>query len=155
MANLYEINREILSCIDDDTGEIIDFEKLSELAMEKECKVENLALLIKNLRSEAESCKAEAEAFRTRAKVAESKSKRLCEYLGEILDHKPFKAQRAEISFRRSVAVAVDDDARLPEEFLIVKREENPNKKAIGDALKSGREIEGCRLVENRTIQIK
>ena len=35
MANLYDINSEILSCIDAETGEIIDVERLQALQMER------------------------------------------------------------------------------------------------------------------------
>lgn len=53
MANLYDINSEILSCIDAETGEIIDVERLQALQMEREQKVENVALWYKNLLSDA------------------------------------------------------------------------------------------------------
>ena len=33
--NLYEINNEILNCVDEETGEIVDFERLQELQIEK------------------------------------------------------------------------------------------------------------------------
>lgn len=43
MASLYEIEQSILDCIDTETGEIIDAEKLNELMLEKEVKIENVA----------------------------------------------------------------------------------------------------------------
>lgn len=33
MANLYEINEQILSCVDMETGEIIDADKLQDLQL--------------------------------------------------------------------------------------------------------------------------
>lgn len=33
MANLYEINEEILNCVDMETGEIIDTERLEQLQL--------------------------------------------------------------------------------------------------------------------------
>ena len=45
---LYEIDNAILDCIDLETGEIIDVDKLNELQLEKETKIENVALWIKD-----------------------------------------------------------------------------------------------------------
>lgn len=50
---LYEINEAILGCIDQETGEVIDPEKLDALTMERETKLENVALWIKDLKAEA------------------------------------------------------------------------------------------------------
>ena len=52
MATLYEINQDILDCIDLETGEVFDLDKLQNLQMEKNEKIENIALLIKNLKSD-------------------------------------------------------------------------------------------------------
>ena len=46
---LYEIDEAILSCIDTDTGEILDADKLNALQIEREEKLENVALWIKKL----------------------------------------------------------------------------------------------------------
>lgn len=59
MATLYEIDEEILNCVDQETGEIIDPEKLAQLQMDFDKKVEGIALWIKNLLSDAEAIKAE------------------------------------------------------------------------------------------------
>ena len=69
MANLYEINQAITECIDNETGEIIDVEKLEELQLEREAKIENVALWYKNLLSDAEAYKAEKNAFALDAAV--------------------------------------------------------------------------------------
>ena len=56
---LYEIDKAILECVDQETGEIIDTEKLSDLQMQKDTKVENIALWIKDLLAEADAIKNE------------------------------------------------------------------------------------------------
>ena len=45
---LYEIDNAILECIDLETGEIIDTDKLDALQLERETKIENVALWIKD-----------------------------------------------------------------------------------------------------------
>ena len=43
MANLYEINEQILNCVDMETGEIIDADKLQDLQLAFDEKVEGIA----------------------------------------------------------------------------------------------------------------
>ena len=47
MASLYEINAAIMGCVDLETGEIIDVEQLQALQLEREQKIENVALWCK------------------------------------------------------------------------------------------------------------
>lgn len=49
MATIYEINEQIMQCIDFETGEVIDADKLDALQLEKDKKIENIACWIKNL----------------------------------------------------------------------------------------------------------
>ena len=51
---LYEIDNAILGCVDDETGEVIDFDKLDKLTMQREQKLEGAALAVKNLTAEAD-----------------------------------------------------------------------------------------------------
>lgn len=155
MANLYEIDRAILECIDSETGEVVDCEQLSRLTMERGTKVENIALWIKNLKSDIEAYKAEAEAFTARKKSAESKLNSLNRYLSEYLDGQKFASPRVQISFTSATSVAVAEGAELPEEYLRTTVKKDPDKKAIKTALESGVQIDGCELVRNRSMIIK
>ena len=49
MRPLYEIDAEILASVDQETGEILDIEKLDALQMERERKLEGVALWVKDL----------------------------------------------------------------------------------------------------------
>ena len=51
MRALYDIDQEILDCVDLETGEILDSAKLDALQMERERKLEGVALWIKDLKS--------------------------------------------------------------------------------------------------------
>ena len=44
---LYEIDEAIMACIDAETGEIIDADKLDKLTMERDAKIENVKISIK------------------------------------------------------------------------------------------------------------
>ena len=64
MAKLYEIMNEIENFdfeIDEETGEILNFDALDRLQVARDVKIENLCLWVKNLKSDAEAYKAEKE----------------------------------------------------------------------------------------------
>ena len=46
--NIYEIDSQILSCIDEETGEILDVERLEKLIQDKNNKIESVACWYKN-----------------------------------------------------------------------------------------------------------
>ena len=58
MTTLYEIEQSILDCVDMETGEIINQQRLDQLVLDKERKMENIALWVKNLNSDIEDYKA-------------------------------------------------------------------------------------------------
>ena len=154
MATLYEINEEILNCVDTETGEIIDPEKLSQLQMDFDDKVEGIALWIKDLLSDAAAIKAEKDKLNERQKVCENKAKNLKEYLSGFLAGQKFKTPRVAISYRKSESVNVSDICKIPDDYLKYKDPE-PDKTKIKSALKAGVSIPGVELIENRNIQIK
>lgn len=154
MATLYEINEEILNCVDMETGEIIDAEKLSQLQMEFDDKVEGIALWIKNLLSDAAAIKEEKDKLAERQRVCENKAKSLKEYLSGFLGGEKFKTPRVAISYRKSKSVDVQDITALPKEYLKYS-EPTANKAEIKKALEAGTSVPGCVLVENSNIQIK
>ena len=63
---IYEIDQAIMNCVDAETGEIIDTERLDKLQMERDAKLENVACWIKDLKAEAEALKAEKQALADR-----------------------------------------------------------------------------------------
>lgn len=154
MATLYEINEEILNCVDTETGEIIDPEKLSQLQMDFDDKVEGIALWIKDLLSDAAAIKAEKDKLNERQKVCENKAKNLKEYLSGFLAGQKFKTPRVAISYRKSESVNVSDIWKIPDDYLKYK-DPDPDKTKIKSALKAGVSIPGVELIENRNIQIK
>ena len=155
MANLYDIQRGITDCVDEETGEVIDFERLSALNMELSEKIENIALWIKNLEADAEAFKREEEAFEERKKAAANKAESLRRYLDVALNGQKFATERVSVSFRSSKAVQIAENTELPAEYIKTKVEKMPDKKKIGDALKNGIAVPGCALVTNRNMQIK
>lgn len=154
MATLYEIEQAIMDCVDLETGEIIDIEKLDQLQMDKDVKIENTALFIKNLLSDADQIREEEKKLADRRRVCENKAKSLKEYLSGFLGGEKFKTPRVAISYRKSKSVDVQDITALPEEYLKYS-EPTANKTEIKKAIEAGTAVPGCVLVENSNIQIK
>lgn len=153
---LYEIEQSILECVDMETGDIIDIDRLNALELERDAKISNIGCWIKDLKAEAEAIKAEKQNLEKRQKVAENKAEQLKGFLTRYLNGAKYKDARVSISYRSSVSTEVDETLdlnKLPDEFKKVKVE--ANKTAIKEALQAGEVIEGCRLVEKTNIQIR
>lgn len=159
--NLYEIEKELMNCVDEETGEIIDIEKLEELQLEREKKIENIACWIKNLVSDAEALKAEEAVLAERRKRAESKSEQLRAYLDSVLCGSKFESSKVIAFYRKSKAVELDEsfvkwakDSGC-DEYLTYKQPV-PNKAAIKAAILSGVSFgERAIIAERMTLNIK
>ncbi len=152
--NLYEIDQEIMNCVDMETGEIIDPARLDELQMDRDTKIENIACWIKNLNADAEAFKAEKQSFADRQKTAENKAESLKMYLANYLAGQKFSTPKVAISFRKTSSVNVTDISQLPEEFLKFA-DPTPDKTAIKNAIKAGTTVTGAEIVEGQSISIK
>lgn len=152
--NLFQIDEEIMSCVDMETGEIIDSAKLDELQMDRDTKIENIACWIKNLLSDAEALKAQKQAFADRQKAAENKAESLKKYLASHLDGQKFSTDKVAISFRKTSAVNVTNIGQIPAEYLKYA-EPTVDKTAVKNAIKAGVSIAGAEIVEGQSISIK
>lgn len=151
---LYEIDQKLLDCIDLETGEIINAEKLTELTMERDEKVEKVALWIKELKAEAEALKAEKQAFADRQRTAENKIESLKKWLADALAGEKFKTTKVMVSFRKTKSVEVADIFALDENYVKYS-EPTADKVAIKKAIEAGQEVAGATLVENVSISVK
>lgn len=152
--NLFELDAALYECVDAETGEVIDEEKLNELSMARDEKVENIACWIKNLKAQAVAIKQEEENLYARRKVAENKAQSLGEYLSKYLDGSKFETPKVKISYRKSESLEVSEGAIIPEEWY-KPQEPKLDKAELKKAVKDGLEIEGVNLVEKQNIQIK
>lgn len=151
---LYEIDQKLLDCIDLETGEIINAEKLTELTMERDEKVEKVALWIKELKAEAEALKAEKQSFADRQRAAENKIESLKKWLADALNGEKFKTTKVAVSFRKTKSVEVADIFALDENYVKYS-EPTADKAAIKKAIEAGEIVKGAQLVEGTSISIK
>lgn len=153
---LYDIEMAMLECVDEETGETIDIERLEALEMERDKKISNIGCWIKDLKAESEALKNEKQALEKRQMVAEHKAESLKQFLQYYLNGAKYKDSRISISYRTTKAVNIAEDLdvnELPDDYKRVKVE--ANKTAIKDALTNGIEINGCSIVENTSMIIK
>lgn len=163
MRALYEIDQAILDCVDADTGEILDGEALTALQMEREAKLEGVALWVKDLKAEAEAVKAEADRLTARKKALDNKIDSIKTWLLGALDGGKLKTPRCNVYQTHSQRVNIPDEQKLigflqtldePEKFLRFKEPEL-RKDEIKKALKDGTIIPGAELEETESVVIK
>ena len=161
---LYEIDEAILSCVDQETGEIIDPEALTALQMERDQKLENVALWVKDLKAEAEAIGNEVKALTARKKAAENKADKLKEWLVFALGGEIFKTSKVRISYTHNSRLNVIDEQSVvnyiqthyqePEQFLSYKLPDI-RKDAVKAAIKDGAEIPGACIEPTESVVIK
>ena len=154
MAKLYEINQEILSCIDLETGEIIAPEKLEALQMDRHEKLRNIAFVALNAAADAKAYEEQEKKFAARKRSAKATVEWAKATLARELAGQKMKEAEFSISYRKSEAVEVADEAAVPDEFRI-PQPDKIDRAALKAALKNGAVIAGAQIVERKNIQIK
>lgn len=166
---LYELTGELKNLFDDIESGVIPEEAIADtLAMVEGDfldKVDDVACAYKNYLAEAEAIKAEAKRLSERAKRKENCAEKLKDYLSYNLmavGKDKYESAKNAISFRRSEALKIDDEASFIEwckkrkkAFLAVKEEVKVDKKAITEAIKGGFSHDGVSIESKMNIQIK
>lgn len=159
---IYEIDARMAGLIDPETGELLDYEAFASLQMEREAKIENMALWYKDLTAEAKAIREEEKALAERRKSAENKAERLKGYLDEALAGESYKSAKVAVSYRRSKAVELADESAVINELessgrgdCIYYTAPRVNKVALARLLKDGGAVTGAELVERNNIQVR
>lgn len=153
MASIYDIDKAIEACVDTETGEIIDPEKLDALQMERTEKIENVACWVKNLTAYEKALREEEIKLMDKRKRAAKRIADLKAYLMEHMNGEKFKSARCSVSFTHRPHLEIAEGASIPDEFL--KQTVTVDKAGLTRAIKEGGIIEGVALVEGQSIQIR
>lgn len=167
MANLYEINQDLINIIenecyiDEETGEYFEGEELykmlDDICLKLDTKIENIACYIKNLESDAEALKQEKQNLEKRQKVCENKANRLSEYLSNFLQYNKipkFETPKCKVSFRKSSKVKILDENLIPKEYVKEEIKTKVDKTNLKKYLQNN-ECDGAIIEENQNINIK
>lgn len=163
MRSLYEIDQEILDCVDEETGEILDVEKLDALQMEREAKLEGVALWVKDMKAEAAAVKEEADKLTARRKALENRMESVKAWLLQALNGEKLKTPRCNVYQTHSQKVVIDDEKALVDMFMaspfgekfLRMKDPEIDKTALKDSMKQGYEYEFAHLEETESVVIK
>lgn len=163
MATLWEINEEIEQIllfddmVDPETGEVNEdlMKRLDELEMERDEKLEGCGIVMKELNAEIVAIKAEMDALKKRMTTKMNRLDRIGEYVSRTLGGKKFETPKVAFSFRKSEKVDVVNEDLVPENFCDFETKRKVRKTDIKAAIKSGKDVPGCVLVESKNLQIK
>lgn len=158
---LYEIAQALRFALDDivvdeETGEILNADALHAVEAQAAEKIEATALYLRELDAEAKAAKEEADRMLARVKSMQKRSDYLKAMLLDALHATgKVKTGRVTVFIRTSKAIEVADGVTLPDAFVTVRTTTTPNKTALKEAIEAGADIEGVRLVERESVQIK
>ena len=156
---IYDIDRKITELVDPETGELLDLEAFTALAMEREKKLENMALWVKELTATAAAIKAEVDTLNERKKYVERKAERLKAYLSYILQGEKFTTPRCAVTFRHS-AKCIPSDGFVEwaqthdRDDLLSYKPPTVSLTAVKEALRAGEDVP-AEMVETISVGVK
>jgi hypothetical protein len=158
IAQEYRALGDKLADLDLDEQTILD--TLEGAAGELEAKAEAVACFSHGLDAMAAAIKAREGELKARRESVEKRAQSLREYLSRTLQAcgiEKIERPGASISFRKSTAVVINEPGLIPAEYMRHPEPPPPapDKKAIVDALKAGKEVPGAHLDTRKYLQIK
>lgn len=161
--HIYDLNKQIAALseqewVDPDTGEILDEDvanALNALTLERDEKIENVALWYKDVLAEAEAIKAEENKLASRRRGKERLAESLKRFLDFACAGQKFSSPRVAISFRNVVngKTVIDDPTLIPMAFQKVVTE--PIKSEISKAIKAGIDVPGAHLEDSHSVIVR
>ena len=132
-VTIYEIDQRIMDLVDPETGELMDLEAFENLRMEREQKIEGMALWVKELAATASF----------------------------LLDGEKFQTPRCTVSYRRSTAVQLDEQEELVRglecngyDHCVSYKAPEVSKSEVGKLIKSGIPVPYASLVERQSLGV-
>lgn len=133
-------------------------EALGQVEEDINTKIENTCKVMKEIEADALGIDDEIKRLTVLKKQKENTAKKLKEYIEFEMNGiglNKVEGKLFKISFRKSKAVKILDETKIPKEFIKIKTTETISKTELSKALKNGEIIEGAELIENRSLQIK
>ena len=167
MGSLYLITRDcqelydkLIDSLDSETGEI-DGEIANALAVKQEefeNKALNVAGVVRMFENKSDEIDREIERLTAIKDKIDNTVGRLKTSLStacQTLGFEKIEGIHAKISFRKSEKTVIDNLEEIPQEYKVEKVTYTADKTKIKEALKSGLNVSGAHLEENKSIQIK
>ena len=156
---LYEIDKDIQVLINED-GEIEDIERFDALAMERDKKIENVGCWVKNLTAEVAAMKEEKKRLEDRIKSKDRMIDSLEWWLDKALNGQKFESPRVAISYRKSKAVEIQDEAVFKAWAMdyapaLLKVAYTIDKTGVKNYIAGGAECPCAVIAERKSMQVK
>lgn len=162
MKPLYEIQTQMLKLIQrmEETEDPVENEslmrQLSELEIDKDIKLEGCCAYVKQLRGEIETVVGEIVRLRKLMDQLEKRQESFLNYMKFCLqDNQPWKKGVHSISWRKSEAIEVYDESKIPIQYLREKLVYEADRVQAKQDIKMGAEVPGMRLISKQNIQVK
>ena len=164
---IYEIPSQIQAAlnaleVDEETGEIVGWDKLEALTESATTKIANCARFLQYAQVQIDAMKDAEEKIKARRQSAQNFVDKLSVKVVQALLAMPDGKRKIEepdikVSTRKSESVSLDDESLLDKKFVKVEviTKQSPDKKAIKEAIKAGEEVKGAHLCTNYSLQIK
>lgn len=159
LAAEYREAAEKLADMDLDDQTIAD--TLESMSGDLEVKAQNTAMFVRNLEATAAAIKDAEAQMEARRKALENRADGIRRYLLASMQTagiKKIECPLFKITVRENpAAVTINEPALIPAEFMRQPEPPPPviDKRAIGEALKSGREVSGAHLTRGVRLEIK
>lgn len=156
---LYEIDSAIQAVydqIEQNDGVLPDeLESLLDgLQMERETKISNIVLLLKNIDGDCTKLAVEISLLQKKYKALENRKQSVRNYLAYAVgEGNKFKDAISSIYWQQRESVDVSDVESLPDMFVHV--EKTPDKGLIKQYLEGGCHIAGCQIVTKQSIVVR
>jgi hypothetical protein len=140
--------------------EVIE-DTLESLSGDLEVKATNTAMLVRNIEATAEKIKEAEAAMAARRKALENRATRIRDYL--LANMMGSGIQKIECPYFKlavrdnPAAVEVYEPGLIPSEFMRQPEPPppSPDKTAIKEALKAGKDVPGCKLTVGQRLEIR
>ena len=164
--NLYEITTEmaliekaLYESLDQETGEVDTAlaEAFKNAQVKYEEKLKGCVYMIQTFEDKLDLIKKEIDRLEKIKKVLENRDESIRNLIANNVEvGKKIDLGLHTISWRKSDAVIIEDENKIPQEYKdIIPETTKPNKTKIKEAIKGGKEVQGARLENRNNLQIK
>lgn len=159
LADVYLADLSKLAELDLDEQTVTD--TLEGLSGELEVKATNVAMFARNLEASAEAIKGAEAQMAARRKAIERRAERMRQYLKDNMERTgilKIEGPHFAMAIKKNPpAVHVEAQELVPAEFFNQAPPPPPalDKKRVGEALKAGKDVPGCRLEQGTRLEIK
>jgi hypothetical protein len=159
--SLYDIEHKRLELFDALTGddEAAAARAKDELAAIEEVRDDKLAGCcghLKNLESDVEAIQTEIVKLNDKLSAALKRADKFRDYIKFCIgEGSKWKNGVHSISWRKSEAVEIPDDEKVPSQYMRVTVTESPDRAAIKLDLRNGLQVDWAKIVERQSLQVK